>query len=242
VRERLYPFQIGQHGQLQEWFLDWDDPDDHHRHTSHLYSLHPGRQITRRGTPHLAEAVRRSLDLRGDQATGWSMAWKVNQWARLEDGDRAYKILSSIFNLVPHKAKVMDGGGLYPNMFGAHPPFQIDGNYGATAGIAEMLLQSHAGELHLLPALPAAWPQGRITGLRARGNYEVDLAWQAGTLTEATIRADSNAVARVCRVRVAAPVEVRVDDRLIDYEAPETNVIVFATEAGQRYRLVGRRT
>jgi alpha-L-fucosidase 2 len=211
LRARIAPNQIGRHGQLQEWLEDRDDPRNQHRHLSHLWGLHPGSEINRT-TPELLEAAKVSLGHRGDGGTGWSKAWKVNLRARLLDGDHAYRLLQDLITR-----------STYPNMFGSHPPFQIDGSFGGTAGIAEMLLQCHLGEVAFLPALPGALGSGEVKGLRARGGLEVDIAWQDGRATRAVLRA-----ARDGTHKLRAPAGQQIDGpEQIELKAGQTYEVKF---------------
>ncbi len=223
-RSRLAPTRIGSDGRIMEWLEEYEEPEPTHRHVSHLWGLYPGSEITPDGTPDLAAAARKSLEARGDISTGWSLAFKINLWARLGDGNRAHRLLSLLLSPAAGQRRVEGvqfAGGSYDNLFDAHPPFQIDGNFGGAAGIAEMLVQSHNGVIRLLPALPDAWPEGRAIGLRARGGVELDIAWKDGKLTGAALR-----------TKFGGPCKIRCGQKEVEIK----------TRPGSSYRLSGSLT
>lgn len=229
LKTRMAPMQIGQHGQLQEWMHDWDNPDDHHRHVSHLYGLFPGNQISPWRTPELFAAARNSLNYRGDPATGWSMGWKVCLWARLLDGNRAYKLITD--QLSPAGSTGFWGkGGTYPNLFDAHPPFQIDGNFGCAAGVAEMMLQSHDGAVHVLPAVPDRWKDGKVSGLVARGGFVVDVEWKDGAVS--VLKVKSNLGGNL-RIRTTDELVMRDGSSLVVAEGDNPNPYYAVPEVSE---------
>ena len=237
---KLLPYQIGCQGQLQEWMYDFKEFEPTHRHLSHLYGFYPGNQITPDRTPDLFDAVEQTLNLRGDAATGWSMGWKINCWARLLDGNHAYEIIKNLFNPVQFGPKKRNGGGLYSNLLDACPPFQIDGNFGYAAGVAEMLIQSHAGFIQLLPALPDVWDEGSVAGLKARGNFEVAMQWKQGQLSGATLLSNKG---NECRLRTDIPVIIKQGNKEI---ASSSSIIsngkeyyeaVFPSVTGKSYNV-----
>ncbi len=215
---QIAPFQIGQHGQLQEWMQDIDDPNIHHRHVSHLWAVYPGHEINYDQTPDLMDAAKQSLRFRGDGGTGWSLAWKINYWARFLDGNHAYMMIHNLLSPA-ESAQRKNKGGTYPNLFDAHPPFQIDGNFGGSAGMVELLIQSQLGYINLLPALPDALPEGEISGVCARGGFELSFAWADGALTSVEILS-----------KAGQPCQLKYKDQLIHFD----------TQAGERYRFNGR--
>ncbi|HEU0126532.1 MAG TPA: glycoside hydrolase family 95 protein, partial [Flavobacterium sp.] len=234
AEQELLPFQVGDKGQLLEWYKDFEEEDPHHRHTSHLYALHPANLISPLETPELAAAAKKTLELRGDDGTGWSLAWKVNMWARLLDGNHAYRLFKNQLRLTKeNNTEYNKHGGCYPNLFDAHPPFQIDGNFAGTAGVIEMLMQSQNKEIHLLPALPDAWSDGEIKGINAKGNFTVDIKWSAGKMSQTKIVSNNGGT---CTVRSAAPFVVEK----LNIQSKKSSIgytAVFESKKGTAYTI-----
>ena len=220
ARARLYPLRISNEGYLIEWYKDWKDEDPEHRHVSHLFGLHPGRQISPIITPELAAACKKTLDIRGDGGTGWSKAWKVNFQARLLDGEHAYKMYRELLST-----------STLPNLFDTHPPFQIDGNFGGISGVAEMLLQSHLNEIHLLPAIPADWKNGEVSGMRARGAFTIDMKWENNKLLSGRIFSDTD---NECKIRTDMPVKIKGASSRSKKEG-QYYIITFKARKGKSY-------